>query len=121
MRKPPLLLPATIILTTLLTACSNVKVWPFGNDETTSSGAPSGAREYRCDGGKRFYVRHSGNGNSVWLILPERELNLSKASSSGEPKYTAGNTSLLLEGEQAVLAENGNILYSGCKTIQVNK
>lgn len=110
-------LPAAACLSILLGGCSSVKVWPFGDKESATPGMPANAVEYRCDGGKRFFVRH--NGNNVWLILPEREINMSKAA--GDAKYVAGNTTLQLEADQAVLSENSNILYSGCKSTPAKK
>lgn len=105
-------LPAAACLSILLGGCSSVKVWPFADKESATPGVPANAVEYRCDGGKRFFVRYTGN--NVWLILPEREIHMNKAA--GDTKYVAGNTTLVLGGEQATLSEGGSILYSGCKT-----
>jgi len=106
-----------ISLTSLLPACSSVsvdKVWPF-NDKSGASAqshGPANATEYRCDGGKRFYVRYLDNGATAWLIYPDREVGLAKAASGS--RYSNGVAVLEINGDQATLTD-GTVSYSGCK------
>ena len=81
-----------------LSACSSVNLWPFGGDkEQDPSRTPAGATAYQCEGGKRLFVRYLDNSAAAWVILPEREFRLNKASalrvcvarSSGETPRTA--------------------------------
>ena len=58
----------------------NVSLWPFGEPRSAEvSRKPSNATEYRCDGGKQFYVRNL-DGGAVWLIAPDREIRLEKSA-----------------------------------------
>jgi len=95
----------------LLASCSNVTVWPFGSGDTREvNRTPGNATEYRCDGGKRFYVR-TLDGGAVWLILPERELRLEKGAGN---RYTAGRVSLEIDGQNAALSDPPTT-FTGCK------
>lgn len=100
-------------LALLLPGCGGGKLWPFdGDGATTSSRKPANATEYQCDGGKRFYVRMMDNGATAWLILPDREVALAKASSGS--RYSNGIAVLEINGSEAALAD-GTVTYSGCK------
>lgn len=99
-----------------LSACSSVKVWPFddkGSSASPQKRGPANATEYQCAAGKRFYVRTVDNGNGVWLIYPDREVALSKASSGN--RYTNGIATLDLSNPEATLIDGPTINYSGCK------
>lgn len=102
----------------LLSGCSsNLKVWPF-NDSPSASNAsrgPANATEYRCNAGKRFYVRSIENANAVWLIYPDREVVLNKAGSSTGTRYANGMATLEISGSEATLTDGPGINYSGCK------
>lgn len=105
--------------TLMLNACSSMdmsmdKVWPFGKDEGT--GQPkrlANATEYLCESGKRFHVRMAENGNTAWLIYPDREVALSKQASS--PRYTNGVAVLEINGAEASLKDGPTVSYTGCK------
>ena len=65
----------------MLSACSSVSLWPFGaTPRADPTRAPAGATAYQCDGSKHFFVRYLDNGAAAWVILPEREFRLNKAS-----------------------------------------
>lgn len=85
-----------------LAGCGSVNLWPFGESETPeASRKPSNATEYRCDGGKVFYVRGL-DASSVWLIAPDREIRLDK---QGEGRWGVGRVLLETSGEGAVLTD----------------
>lgn len=110
-----LAVPALLAL--LSTGCSEVKVWPFDSSSTASrSGAPANATEYQCDGGKRFYVRMLDNGSIAWVILPDREVGLSKSTSGSGTRYTNGIAVLDISNAGTTLNDGPKIAYSGCKT-----
>jgi len=103
----------------LLSACStpDIKIWPFGGDKAVErSRIPANATEYQCAAGKRFYVRQLDGGNSVWLILPEREVRLDKSGTAN--RYSNGIAMLELNGAEAKLTD-GTVTYANCKVPEV--
>lgn len=91
-------------LALLLAGCGgSINVWPFGDSgpvETTRTHAD--AVEYRCDTGKRFWVRRL-EGGDAWLIAPDRELRLPRAGADG--RHAAGKVVLQLAGPTATLVD----------------
>jgi membrane-bound inhibitor of C-type lysozyme len=113
--KPSLLLSISLAL--LLPGCGGMQVWPF--DHGSSSGqsrTPANSTEYQCSNGKHFYVRLLDNGNTAWLIYPDREVGLNKSGSAGN-RYSNGVAVLDLTGNDATLTDGASINYSGCKTV----
>ena len=106
-----------ILSTLLLAGCGSVSMpdislWPFGESASTERDRrPANATEYRCAGGKAFYVRRLDDG-AVWLIAPDRELRLEK---TGESTYGVGRVSLALSADGATLTDPPNSLV-GCIT-----
>lgn len=105
-------------LSLLAAGCGSLGVWPFGSDEVRErSLAPANATEYRCQGGKQFYVRDLEGGKSVWVILPEREFRLDQAGAAAAGKrYSNGTATLDLDAGGATLTEGGTVLYGPCKS-----
>ena len=102
----------------MLSACSSVsvdKLWPFdGKSSPAQARTPANSTEYQCDAGKHFYVRYLDNGATAWLIYPDREVSLAKASSG--TRYTNGVAVLELNGNEAKLNDGTTIAYTGCKS-----
>lgn len=111
---------ATLALAALaitLGACSNIKLWPLGDSTPTErSRVPTNAVEYRCEGGKSFYVRYLEEGAAAWVYFPERQVRLEKAASSAGTRYTNGNATLRIEGAEVTLTDGPAVSYLGCKT-----
>ncbi|OAJ71715.1 hypothetical protein A7976_09510 [Methylobacillus sp. MM3] len=101
-----------------LSACSSMsmdKVWPFGDKASPDQPKRlANAIEYQCEGGKRFYVRYADNGNTAWLIYPDREVSLAKEASAA--RYTNGIAVLEINGTEATLKDGPAIAYTGCKS-----
>ena len=99
-----------------LAACSSVNLWPFGSGQSQElSRTPANATEYRCNNDRRFYARFLDNGNSVWVIFPEREFRLDKVESAASTRYT--NRQAILEVNEAnevSLRDGATIAYTGC-------
>ncbi len=94
-----------------LAACGSFNVWPFGGEKLQDrSKAPANATAYQCAGGKKFYVRNLEDG-AVWLILPDREVRLSK---TGDGRFANGAAALELSGGAATLAD-GPTTLKDCK------
>lgn len=113
MRVPPALLLA------LLAGCGgvNLNLWPFGSGGGTElSRKPAGATEYRCDGGKVFYVRKADEG-AVWLTAPDREIRLPRI---GQDSYGLARVVLDLRGDEATLVDPP-ASFSGCRRAAASK
>jgi hypothetical protein len=109
-------LSATLLLATLLAGCGGVGLWPFGESGGTErSRKPPNATEYACDGGKAFYVRRL-DPTALWLMLPDRELRVTKLGGNGNERYGAAKVELEISGAGATLLDPPS-QYSGCKRI----
>lgn len=84
-----------------------------GGSSSSQAKVPANATEYQCSNGKKFYVRMQDNGSTAWLIYPDREVGLAKASSGN--RYTNGVAVLEINGTEATLNDGPTIAYSGCK------
>ena len=101
-------------LVALLPACRSINLNPFGSDSKEQSRTPQNATEYICDGNNRFYVRMLNNGNDAWLIYPDHEVNLPKAS-DGSNRFTSGVITLVINGAETTLNDGEKIAYTACK------
>ena len=100
-------------LASMLTACGGFSLWPFGDDEVGArSRGPAGSTEYRCDKGRKFYVKVADAGKTAWLVLSDREVLLNQAEAG---RYSNGITTLVLEGETATLDDGYKRDYNDCK------
>ncbi len=98
----------------MLSACSSVSLWPFGGGPAADpTRPPAGATAYQCDGSKHLFVRYLDNGAAAWVILPEREFRLNKASSGNS--YSNGSDTLELSDKAAALSEGASVTYANCK------
>ncbi|MCB4812079.1 hypothetical protein LG204_12215 [Methylovorus menthalis] len=102
---------AAVSVVMMLSACSSVKVWPFGADEVvTVPGAPANSTAYFCEKNKKFFVRMLDNGATAWVILPEREFALAKSGST----FSNGVSTLTIQGQEATLIVTPENTYSAC-------
>ena len=83
---------------------------------TERSREPENATAYRCDGGRKLYVRMLDAGAAAWVILPERELRLEKSGAAAGPNYSYRGTLLEIKGGEATLFEGSKPILTGCKT-----
>jgi hypothetical protein len=106
---------AVLSLSALLAGCGgNIKLWPFGEPSATeASRRPANAVEYRCEGGKQFYVRDLDAG-AVWLIAPDREIRLEKLAGAAGKVYGTGKMRLELAEQNATLLDPP-AQFLGCK------
>ena len=113
-RRPPTRAELVLCLAALLPGCGSVSVWPFGESGSKEiSRKPADATEYRCVGGKTFYVRNL-DGNAVWLIAPDREIRLEKPAGAAGMTYAAGKVRLEISAGDATLADPP-AQFVGCK------
>ena len=91
-----------------------MSLWPFGSSGSTElSRKPADATEYRCEGGKVFYVRNLDAG-AVWLIAPDRQIRLEKPAAAKDMIYTAGKVRLEITAQNATLLDPP-AQFLGCK------
>ena len=91
-----------------------MSLWPFAEARSTEiSRKPANATEYRCEGGKAFYVRNLDAG-TVWLIAPDREIRLAKAAGADDMTYTVGKVRLEITAQGATLLDPP-AQFLGCK------
>jgi len=108
------LTPICFCVAALLAGCGGVSLWPFGESGSKEiSRKPSDATEYRCVGGKTFYVRNL-DASAVWLIAPDREIRLEKPAGAAGMTYAAGKVRLEITGDDARLADPP-AQFVGCK------
>jgi hypothetical protein len=100
-----------LLLVSVLGGCGG-SWWPFGGSSDESNRVPAGASEFVCAQGKRLYVRLPEEGRSAWVILPEREFRLERAS---DGRYSSASTTLSLQGDAASLDIDGQRQYADCK------
>ena len=98
----------------LLAGCGGINLWPFSEPGSTEvSRKPANATEYRCEGGKVFYVRNLDAG-AVWLIAPDREIRLEKTAGATDTVYGAGKVRLEIAAQSATLLDPP-AQFLGCK------
>ena len=108
-----------LLTTFVLGGCGSFKmnVWPFGESSTIErSRGPENATEYRCDGGKGFYVRYLDGGAAAWVIYPDRQVRLDKVAGAAGGRYSNGIAVLQLDGDRVSLNDGPAIAYIGCKS-----
>ena len=107
----------TASLIALLPACSSMSLSnPFSSSNREQSLTPKNATAYVCEGNKQFYVRMLNNGNDAWLIYPDHEVNLTKASDNSN-RFTSGVISLVINGAETTLNDGEKIAYTSCKVL----
>ena len=52
---------------------------------------------------------------AAWVILPEREFRLNKASADGGRRYSNGSDTLELKDKVATLSDSAGVNYANCK------
>lgn len=93
----------------LLAGCGGFNL--FGEGEVPeASRKPTNAIEYRCEGGKTFYLRNM-DANTVWLIAPDREIRLDKQA---DGRYALGRVQLEMSSERVELSDPP-ATYTNCK------
>jgi len=110
----------TASLIVVLPSCGSMSFsHPFGSSTMEQSRTPKNSTAYVCDDNKQFYVRMQNNGNEAWLIYPDHEVSLAKAS-DGNNRFTSGVITLVINGAETTLNDGEKIAYTACKA-QVKK
>jgi membrane-bound inhibitor of C-type lysozyme len=108
------LLPLIACLPLLLAGCGGLSIWPFDGDRDQGRPrVPPNATEYRCSGGKSFYLRFLDN-SAAWVIFPEREFRLDKLASGAGTRFSNGIATLEISGNEANLTDGPSSSFSNC-------
>ncbi len=113
MKPPAITLVLAVAASLPLAGCGGMNVWPFGERAVEHSRTPANASEYRCAGGKGFFLRMTDG--AAWVILPERQFRLDPVAGSAG-RYSNGRATLTV-GSDTTLADPPAIDYSECKTV----
>lgn len=112
-----LLITGCSTVSSLTEKVSDVHLWPFGDKKSKEkSYKPENSNEYHCAANKKFFVRTIDNGESIWLILPDREVALAKTSKDSTKRYSNGITTLTL-ADESTLEINPTTSYTACKLV----
>jgi len=74
--------------------------------------------EYACADNRTLVVERSADAKSAAIVVDGRTVQLTRGESAAQEKYAAGRYALYLDGEKAMVEDDGRILYSGCASKQ---
>lgn len=69
---------------------------------------------YACDEGKSFVVEFYERVDIAFLTTPGKTFYLHRMSSASGTKYSDGNTTLWIKGENAFVQTNGRTEFNNC-------
>jgi membrane-bound inhibitor of C-type lysozyme len=91
---------------------SNCVAGNVTTNQVTQSSSTVQTVTYQCRGDRAFSARYSNR--QAELQLDNRSLLLSQVVSGSGARYSNGETTLYLKGNNASIEENGNVLYEDC-------
>ena len=74
---------------------------------------PEDSIQYNCSKRKTFYLFYLNEGESIWLVLPDREFKLTQIEES-QNIYSNNITTLEISSEQTQIRNENEILYDQC-------
>jgi len=108
-------LTIVVALSAIMTGCAG-GWWPFSrSDDEQPRRLPAGAVEYSCAQGKRLLLRHAPDGQSVWVIYPDREFRLDRLATAPGERYSNGVSTLIAEVDGISLDSDGSRQFAECK------
>jgi membrane-bound inhibitor of C-type lysozyme len=70
--------------------------------------------DYACANSRVLPVARGADGRLAAVLIDGKEIRLSRAGSAAQEKYSDGRYSLYLDGERAMLEDNGKVLFGPC-------
>src|SRR4029078_708172 len=70
--------------------------------------------DYACTNNRVLPVARGVDGRVAAVLVDGKEIKLSRAGSAAQEKYSDGRYSLYLDGERAMLEDNGKALFGPC-------
>jgi membrane-bound inhibitor of C-type lysozyme len=72
--------------------------------------------DYACTGNRVLPVARAADGRQAVVMLDGKQLTLARADSAAQEKYSNGGYALYLDGERAMLEQDGRVLFGPCNT-----
>jgi membrane-bound inhibitor of C-type lysozyme len=115
----PFLAPFVIAFgVTLAAGCSWFRSEPSTGVEPK---LPPNAVAYQCDQNKRLVVRYPAGGKYAIVMLPDREFRLDAMEAASGARFGNGRTTLATKGDEAMLEDQGNVLFANCVAAPAKK
>jgi membrane-bound inhibitor of C-type lysozyme len=70
--------------------------------------------DYRCANGRFMQVQRLPENNAAAVLVDGNPIVLSRANSAAQEKYGDGRYVLYLQGEHAMLEDNGRVVFGQC-------
>lgn len=70
--------------------------------------------DYACANNRVLPVARGSDGRLAAVLADGKQIMLSRAGSAAQEKYSDGRYSLYLDGERAMLEDNGKVLFGPC-------
>ncbi len=70
--------------------------------------------DYTCANNRVLPVSRGADGRLAAVLVDGKEIMLQRAGSAAQEKYSNGRYSLYLDGERAMLEEDGKVLFGPC-------
>ena len=90
-----------ILILTIVLGCSSDKAFKSGVT-------------YICEGGRSFVLELYENVDIAFLTLPEKRFYLHRMPSASGVKYSDGNTTLWIKGQNASVKVEGQTEFKNC-------
>ena len=72
--------------------------------------------DYVCAGNRVLPVARAADGRQAAVLVDGKQLTLARADSAAQEKYSAGGYALYLDGERAMLEQEGRVLFGPCNS-----
>jgi membrane-bound inhibitor of C-type lysozyme len=72
--------------------------------------------DYACAGNRVLPVARAADGRQAAVLVEGKQLTLTRADSAAQEKYTSGGYALYLDGERAMLEQEGRVLFGPCNS-----
>jgi len=72
--------------------------------------------DYVCPGNRVLPVERAADGRQAAVLVDGKQLILARADSAAQEKYGAGGFALYLDGERAMLEQEGRVLFGPCNS-----
>lgn len=72
--------------------------------------------DYTCAGNKVMQIERAPDARSAAVLLDAKAVVLPRAASAAQEKYSNGRYSLYLDGQRAMLEDDGVVLFGPCES-----
>ncbi|MBE0626121.1 MAG: MliC family protein [Burkholderiales bacterium] len=72
--------------------------------------------DYVCANNRVLPVARAADGRLAAVRIDNKDVTLQRAGSAAQEKYADGRYALYLDGERAMLEENGKVLFGPCNS-----